>query len=497
MNRTLFLNTRLALLGLSIAFQGQAVAEDRHSEPTKGAPLASSRPSGEETGTAAYQDAMKRIKRMVEIVDGRVAPVAAKPGNTEMPFLTPRETLSADLVKKLMKSLDDGTIGSALVAMLQQNESYTGIESEEVFEYDGTKPFDALTKEEKVKIAAEYTKARKELRAKLWDEVTKMLRKEADPRAKLIARAVEITLPDSQRAYDVAIEKIESENLEHPLCLTCGEAIAPENAKNPEDKDYDFYEQMGNSAQKAVASVAGLAPAKAREATAPVRFSPNGKLYTGNGSTIHDLTSGNTHNVKTDKSGTWLYDGKNLNSSAAEHKEALALALDVTNRPFAKPGSTPASSAGGAGLGAVGNAKSAVPMASPAVAPATSGAGYVFSGSSGYEQAYNLAVKNNKPLVVYIGAPWCSSCKLMKKDSLEPMKSENGGRLEDTYFVELDFDADKEKVEQMLSGTTIPQTIVYAKDTAGAFKRFSLTGMQSIPRVRELIGKARDTISGK
>jgi thiol-disulfide isomerase/thioredoxin len=490
MNRSLLLSARFWTIGLLAACQSPVFAGGRHGDPSESPQEVSKERPKEELGTPAFETAKKRIQRMVDIVDGRLAQPAAKTDKNELPFLAPRETLAATLVKKLMKSLDNGTVQDTLRSILTENESYTEIESGEVFEFDGTKPLDALTKKEKVKAAAAYTKARKELRAKLLDEVAKMLRKEADPRAKLVARAVEITRKESQKAYDVALEKIQSENLEHAICLTCSEEVAPKNPTNPEDKDYDFYGRMESAAEKAVASVTGLAPASPREPTSPVRFSPSGNLYTGNGSEIHDLNSGSTQKVGVNKAGNWLYNNENLNVAVPHQREALDLALDVKNRPLTKAVS---SNPAGTGLGALGK----VNAVAPAVASGNAESGFVFSGNEGYEKAYKLALENEKPLAIYVGATWCSACTTMKKDTLEPMKAENGGRIKDSYFVELDIDADKALAAQLMEGRTLPQTVVFAKAPNGEFKRFSLQGPQSEPRVKALVQKALDALKPK
>ncbi len=51
---------------------------------------------------------------------------------------------------------------------------------------------------------------------------------------------------------------------------------------------------------------------------------------------------------------------------------------------------------------------------------------FAFVGSSGkelsYEAAYAKADKENKPLLVLVGADWCAACKTMKSTTLERMK---------------------------------------------------------------------------
>ncbi len=104
-----------------------------------------------------------------------------------------------------------------------------------------------------------------------------------------------------------------------------------------------------------------------------------------------------------------------------------------------------------------------------------------------YETALAVSQKENKPLVVLIGAPWCASCQVMKRDTIEPMMK--SGKLENVVVTFVDKDAQPELAQQLMKGETLPQIVVFAKQPGG-WKRFSLTGMQSQNRMTELLGKA-------
>lgn len=104
-----------------------------------------------------------------------------------------------------------------------------------------------------------------------------------------------------------------------------------------------------------------------------------------------------------------------------------------------------------------------------------------------YESALAVSQKENKPLVVLIGAPWCASCQVMKRDTIEPMMK--SGKLENVVVTFVDKDAQPELAQQLMKGETLPQIVVFAKQPGG-WKRFSLTGMQSQNRMTELLGKA-------
>ena len=106
-----------------------------------------------------------------------------------------------------------------------------------------------------------------------------------------------------------------------------------------------------------------------------------------------------------------------------------------------------------------------------------------------YEAAFTKAQKENKPLVILVGASWCASCQIMKRETIEPMHQ--AGRLDDVVLTFVDKDERPELAEQLMKGETLPQIVVYAKKT-GSCKRYSLSGMQSENRMTELIGRAMD-----
>ncbi len=111
--------------------------------------------------------------------------------------------------------------------------------------------------------------------------------------------------------------------------------------------------------------------------------------------------------------------------------------------------------------------------------------------SETYEAACARAEKEKKPLLVLVGAPWCASCQVMKKETIEPMKG--SGELDDCVVVVVDKDARPELAEQLMRGSTLPQVVMFKQDAEG-WKRFSLTGMQSQTRMRELLGRVREPV---
>lgn len=101
-----------------------------------------------------------------------------------------------------------------------------------------------------------------------------------------------------------------------------------------------------------------------------------------------------------------------------------------------------------------------------------------------YEAALAESQQASKPLVVLIGAPWCASCQVMKRETIEPMME--SGKLEHVVVTYVDKDERPELAQQLMKGETLPQIVVFAKRPEG-WKRFSLTGMQSQGRMAELL----------
>ncbi len=111
-----------------------------------------------------------------------------------------------------------------------------------------------------------------------------------------------------------------------------------------------------------------------------------------------------------------------------------------------------------------------------------------------YDVACAKAEREKKPLLILVGASWCASCQVMKKETIEPMKG--SGELNEVVVAVVDKDARPELAEQLMRGQTLPQVVMFKQDPDG-WKRYSLTGMQSQTRIRELIRRAKDATSGK
>jgi hypothetical protein len=79
----------------------------------------------------------------------------------------------------------------------------------------------------------------------------------------------------------------------------------------------------------------------------------------------------------------------------------------------------------------------------------------------------------------------------MKSDTIAPMKST--GQFKEVVFTQVDKEAQPELASQVMQGNTLPQIVVFCESERG-WKKFSLTGLQSERRVKELIGKAWEVL---
>ncbi len=111
-----------------------------------------------------------------------------------------------------------------------------------------------------------------------------------------------------------------------------------------------------------------------------------------------------------------------------------------------------------------------------------------------YEDAYQKAHKEEKILLVVVGADWCAACKTLKSGTIEPMQK--SGKLDCVVLTQVDKDNQPELAKQVMTGNTLPQLVAF-KETAEGWKRFSLSGIQSEKRVQELIVAAGGELSSE
>ncbi len=104
-----------------------------------------------------------------------------------------------------------------------------------------------------------------------------------------------------------------------------------------------------------------------------------------------------------------------------------------------------------------------------------------------YEDAYAKAQKEEKVLLVVVGAEWCAACQTLKSSTIEPMQK--SGKLQEVVVAQVDKDLQPELAKQVMNGSSLPQLIAF-KQTEKGWKRYSLSGIQTEGRVQELIRTA-------
>lgn len=107
-------------------------------------------------------------------------------------------------------------------------------------------------------------------------------------------------------------------------------------------------------------------------------------------------------------------------------------------------------------------------------------------GSTGpsYEQALKTATDQGKPLLVYVGAPWCPGCQTMKQQHLPVLKQR--GDFKSVVFTMINSDERPELTRQLLKVNAIPQLILFVHNRAG-WQRAELVGAHEPAEVRRFL----------
>lgn len=105
-----------------------------------------------------------------------------------------------------------------------------------------------------------------------------------------------------------------------------------------------------------------------------------------------------------------------------------------------------------------------------------------------YAVAYEQSVKQHKPLMVVVGAPWCPACTVLKDTTIKSMAQT--GELDSVSLAVINKDEEPELVQQLTGDDKmLPQIIVFTQDN-GRWQRRKLLGFQPKQPVRSLIRKA-------
>ncbi|MBW8883363.1 MAG: thioredoxin family protein [Planctomycetia bacterium] len=105
-----------------------------------------------------------------------------------------------------------------------------------------------------------------------------------------------------------------------------------------------------------------------------------------------------------------------------------------------------------------------------------------------YNAALQDAQKQQRPLLVLVGASWCPGCQTMKTRVI-PSLAKRGG-LKGVSFAMVDADAEAEQARQLMRGGSIPQLIAFSRMPDGQWHREQLIGEVSETAVQSLIARA-------
>ncbi len=103
---------------------------------------------------------------------------------------------------------------------------------------------------------------------------------------------------------------------------------------------------------------------------------------------------------------------------------------------------------------------------------------------SEYQEAYDRADEEGKPLLVLVGTTWCPGCRVMKSQTIPELRRSGG--LKEIVFTEVDSDAKPKLSRQLLRGNSIPQLVLYTR-VGKKWRRTHLTGAQSPAQIRKYL----------
>jgi len=101
-----------------------------------------------------------------------------------------------------------------------------------------------------------------------------------------------------------------------------------------------------------------------------------------------------------------------------------------------------------------------------------------------FDQAYHESLTTGRPLIVLVGAGWCSACQKMN-NSILPQVAKSGG-LNKVVFTYVDFDRQRQLASRLSRGGSIPQLIRFDRTSAGWTSRH-LIGARSPREVHDFI----------
>ena len=103
---------------------------------------------------------------------------------------------------------------------------------------------------------------------------------------------------------------------------------------------------------------------------------------------------------------------------------------------------------------------------------------------SAYQEAFDQADKEGKPLLVLVGADWCPGCRTMKDEMIPELERE--GDLAQVVFATVNTDEKPALSKRLLRGNSIPQLVLYTRNARG-WRRSQLTGVHESRNIRQFL----------
>jgi thioredoxin-like negative regulator of GroEL len=104
--------------------------------------------------------------------------------------------------------------------------------------------------------------------------------------------------------------------------------------------------------------------------------------------------------------------------------------------------------------------------------------------ASPYQDAYDQAGREGKPLLVLVGADWCPGCRVMKDEMIPKLKRGDG--LSRVVFTTVNTDEKPLLARRLLRGNSIPQLVLYTRTRKG-WRRAQLTGVHEPQEIQHFL----------
>ena len=104
--------------------------------------------------------------------------------------------------------------------------------------------------------------------------------------------------------------------------------------------------------------------------------------------------------------------------------------------------------------------------------------------STKYKDAYQKAIKGDKPLLVLVTAQWCPPCQMLKQSTLPELEARKS--FKDFHFAKVDLDSDALVARQLIESRPVPQFVIFEKQN-GKWQRRYLVGYHDVAGVEKFL----------